>query len=759
MSAFNREHQNESMASRQHTSDSSASSKLISDALVNYSAFSVASVVGIALIPLMLSHLGALYYGVWLSALTLASVIRAIDFGLALVVMREVAAAVGTRRHARTVPVVKAAGGALLILGSAGAAIIVLGAVFFSDRLRLPEEAKSIVVPVFALVGLAFVAEQGIGFVNSVLTGMRRFGALNLISIVMTLLRAGGIVVLLLFGYSLIPVAIWYAGATVMTAVAAFVWLRSMPEGYGIGIPGRNWRRLRSHLPFGLASFASISTAGLLWQALPLLTAMQLGASAVVSVHIGQKIPLVLTAIYDRLATVVFPAASEYERTNNIAGTQTILVTASRLVLHMMIPVAIVGLLTGPEIIRVWVGNASKEVVPIFRLTLVAVLADALGSVSVNLLWGRGRTGPVLVVGGLSTMMVIGVSILLLPTYGAVGGAATLGLVVAVASGLFWVMASHSASGRPLWFARKTLRGLVIPSLACAVVTVVCYAVPGVPTIPRVVGAAIAGAGAYLWALVRWSSSLEERAFLSKTMLLSRERLLSVGRSVGARYPRLRSLGYLLLSLRHVLRFSTRNMEVEFDRTFATGRDPWGYGEPAQRERIRAALSEIDDILAETRRDKFDCAIEIGCAEGNVTELLAPRCHRLVAVDVSSVALARCRERCAAYTGIEYRQADLPGAAALGKFELVVAMDVLECIHSPVTLRRARGAIVQMLVPGGHVVVTTTRQHTVPETAWWGRWLPIGARINEFVGLDTRLEVVRSRQTSTHAITVYRRTA
>jgi len=485
---------------------------------------------------------------------------------------------------------------------------------------------------------------------------------------------------------------------------------------------------------------------------------MQLGASAVVSVHIGQKIPLVLAAVYDRLAAVVFPAASEYARTDNIAGTQTVLVTASRLVLHMMIPVGIVGLLTVPELVGVWVGDASPEIVPIFRLTLLAVLADALGSVSVNLLWGRGRTGPVLIIGAISTIMVIGFSILLLPVHGAVGGAAALGLVVAVASGLFWFMASRSAKGRPLWFARKTLRGLVIPTLACAVAAVGCYALPGVPAMFRVVGVGIAGVGAYLWAVIRWGSSSDERAFAANAMLLSRERFLSIGRRVGARFPSLRSLGYLLLSLRQVFRFPSRNMEAEFDRTFTTTRDPWSYEEPTQRERIRAALSEIDVLLTEARREKFDSAIEIGCAEGNVTEMLATRCGRLLAIDLSSVALARCQERCAAFTGIEYRQADLSGGAAWGPFELIVAMDVLECIHSPLALRRARRALVNMLVPGGHLVVTTTRQHPVPETAWWGRWLPIGARINEFVGLDPGLEVVRSRKTGTHVITVYRRT-
>jgi SAM-dependent methyltransferase len=236
-----------------------------------------------------------------------------------------------------------------------------------------------------------------------------------------------------------------------------------------------------------------------------------------------------------------------------------------------------------------------------------------------------------------------------------------------------------------------------------------------------------------------------------------RELALPVGRALGARLPALRSLGYLVLSLRDVVRHPTARMAEEFDQTFAASRDPWGYDAAAQRERIRAAIHEVDLLRGGTAAGVFESALEAGCAEGIVTELLAPRCRRLVAADLSAVALARCEERCAGHPGIEFRQVDISGAAAFGPYELVVAMDVLECIRSPRALRRARAAAVDMLLPGGHLVVTTTRQHPVPEAAWWGRWLPIGARINDFVGRHPGLEVVRSTSTATHVITVFRK--
>jgi O-antigen/teichoic acid export membrane protein/SAM-dependent methyltransferase len=737
----------------------SASPRLISDSLVNYSGLAVGTLVGILLVPVMLSRLGTARYGLWIAALTLASTLRAIDFGLGLVVMREVAAAAGTRHYRRTAPLVSAAGGALLLLGAVGAVLLVAGALALAGPLRLPDESRAAVLPVFALVGVAFVAEQGIGFVSSVLAGLRRFGTLNLISVALVLLRAVGTVLLLLLGYSLIPVAIWYAGSTLIVAGVSFAVLRSTAGGYGVGLPGRHWRSLRRHLPFGLASFLSVATAGLVWQALPLLAAALLGAGAIVSVHVGQKIPLALTGLYGRLATVVFPAASEYQRTKNVRGTQAILQTGTRLVLHLMIPVVIVGLLAAPDLLRLWLGDASRDVAMIFRLTLLAVLADAIGSVAINVLWGRGRVAPLLVAAAASAAAVVGASFLVLPRFGTPGGAAVLALVLTVASIGFWVLASRAAEVRPISFARGSLRGIGLPALACAVAAAAALALPGIAALPRLALAAIASTGAYVWLLARFGSTADERKFMARAARLPREIALPVGRALGARLPTLRSLGYLLLSLSAIIRHPNDRMAYEFDRTFAATRDPWGYGESSQRERIQAAMHEVDLLRAHTVAGVFESALEAGCAEGAVTELLAPRCRRLVAADLSAVALARCEERCAAHPGIEYRRVDVAGAAAWGPYELVVAMDVLECIRSPWALRRARNAAVDMLLPGGHLVVTTTRQHPVPETAWWGRWLPVGARINDFVGRHPSLQVVRSISTMTHAITVYGKTS
>jgi O-antigen/teichoic acid export membrane protein/SAM-dependent methyltransferase len=734
-----------------------AAPRLMKDALINYSGLAVGSVVGILLIPFMLRHLGASSYGLWLAALTLATTLRTIDFGLGPVVVREVSAAAGTRRHRRTAPLVSAAGGMHILLGVIGAILLVGAARLLAEPLRLPDDIQSMIIPVFTLVGVAFVAEQWIAFISCVLMGLRHFGTVNAIAILLVLLRAGGTVLLLLLDQSLKAVAIWHVVATLIVAMATLFSLWNSQGGYRVGWPGRHWASLRRHLSFGLASFASVSVAGLTWQALPLLAAALLGAGAVTTVHVAQKIPIVLIGLYGRVAAVVFPAASEYQRRNDVESSLAILETGSRIVLHLMLPASIIGLLAAPELFKQWINDANQELVLVFQVTLLAVLADAYGAVATNILWGRGRVRPVLIIAIFSTITVTLGMAIILPRFGIAGAALILAIMCGITSLLFWTLACRSLGVPSLAFLRSTSRGIGMASLGCAGAVLIVSTTPGLNGIPELTLMALLGVAAYLVILVKFGATAHERQFLLKTAELTGNVILSWARKAGRLFPWLRSLGYLILSLKAIFRHPSSKMTEEFERTFRESDDPWQYGNATQRIRIQAAMDEMDRLLANYPDGKFENALEIGCAEGVVTESLAPRCRRLVAVDLSSVALARSRKRCANCHNLEFHQSDVKGAAAWGPYDLVVAMDLLECIRSPRALRHACQSIEDMLHAQGYLVVTTTRQHPVPEGAWWGRWLPIGARINEYVSRHKGLKMLHSSTTRTHAIAVYQK--
>ena len=125
--------------------------------------------------------------------------------------------------------------------------------------------------------------------------------------------------------------------------------------------------------------------------------------------------------------------------------------------------------------------------------------------------------------------------------------------------------------------------------------------------------------------------------------------------------PGLKSSYYLGMALQQMAADQWRPAS-SFDRIFEAGEDPWISTSESERQRFRVTLSTLDAA----DRDHFGSAVEIGCAEGIFTEVVAPRCRSLEALDYSAIALTRARQRVSS-AHVTFRQWDmrterLPGA-------------------------------------------------------------------------------------------------
>lgn len=114
----------------------------------------------------------------------------------------------------------------------------------------------------------------------------------------------------------------------------------------------------------------------------------------------------------------------------------------------------------------------------------------------------------------------------------------------------------------------------------------------------------------------------------------------------------------------------------KMNRQFGKREDPFSY---AATPYETARLAAMDEALG---AGPLGRVLEIGCAEGHFTEKLICRSSRVLAVDISAVALARARKRAASAVFFE---ADLltwgPGAEA--PFDAVVLGDVLYYLDRP----------------------------------------------------------------------------
>ncbi len=135
-----------------------------------------------------------------------------------------------------------------------------------------------------------------------------------------------------------------------------------------------------------------------------------------------------------------------------------------------------------------------------------------------------------------------------------------------------------------------------------------------------------------------------------------------------------------------------------FEALFAAETDPWGF-ETSDYEADKYAAT-----LAALPRDRYDRAFEAGCANGVLTEQLAPRCGSLLAVDVAPDALARARARLAGVAQVTVERREMPDEMPAGPFDLALVSEVGYYLARP-RLADWAERLARAVAPGGHLVL------------------------------------------------------
>src|ERR1700754_4596002 len=77
-----------------------------------------------------------------------------------------------------------------------------------------------------------------------------------------------------------------------------------------------------------------------------------------------------------------------------------------------------------------------------------------------------------------------------------------------------------------------------------------------------------------------------------------------------------------------------------FEDRYQASEDPWNYqSSPYERSKYAATIESLS-------RSHYDEAFEPACSIGELSAMLAAKCSRLWAIDVSETAVARARRRC-----------------------------------------------------------------------------------------------------------------
>lgn len=106
-----------------------------------------------------------------------------------------------------------------------------------------------------------------------------------------------------------------------------------------------------------------------------------------------------------------------------------------------------------------------------------------------------------------------------------------------------------------------------------------------------------------------------------------------------------------------------------FEEKYKADIDPWRFRTSEyEREKYQATLASL-------AKEKYTSALEVGCSIGVLTQLLAPRCSDLLAIDASETAVEAAKA--IKDRNVTFRVGNLPAEFPKGKFDLIVLSEVL----------------------------------------------------------------------------------
>ena len=142
-----------------------------------------------------------------------------------------------------------------------------------------------------------------------------------------------------------------------------------------------------------------------------------------------------------------------------------------------------------------------------------------------------------------------------------------------------------------------------------------------------------------------------------------------------------------------------------FENRYREHDDPWNY-RLSSYERAK-----YDTTVKALSRERYVSAFEPGCSVGELTAMLAPRCDRLFAIDISPTAVKRARARCGEFNNIRVECMDLRAALPGGPFDLIVLSEVGYYFDVP-TLTDLATRLNESLSPGGELIAVHWRGHS-----------------------------------------------
>ena len=417
----------------------STTKRLATNVLMNWAATAVGMVVPFFLTPFIVRSLGSGGYGVWILAMSTVAYLNLLDLGLRTAVIRYV-----SKAHAEhDAPAASRAIGAALWFRLLIAGVVTLLsaglAALFPHLFPIPAELRHAaqITVLLSAIGVAVTLVSGV--FGAVLSAIHRFDLLSSLTILQTLLRASGVVLILRSGGGLTSLAYWeFAVVATIGVLTCLLALNIFPPArVRLGRP--DMETLRTIWSYSFVIFIIIIAGQIIFNTDNLVVGAFLTVSLVTAYSIGGSLIQYASQVVTALSTTFVPLASNLQATGRPEKMRQFLLRGTQATLALSLPISVTLMLRGKAFVGMWMDPQYSEISgTVIQILLVGQFFTIANLTAGAIMFATNQHKPVAKWATVEAVFNLALSLILVRTVGVYGVAWGTTVSMAVIHLIFW---------------------------------------------------------------------------------------------------------------------------------------------------------------------------------------------------------------------------------------------------------------------------------------------------------------------------------
>jgi len=434
------------------------SKKIVRNTAWVYSGFVFNILIGIALLPFIISHLGKDAYGVFAIVGVVIGYSSLLDFGIGTTLVKFISEYNAKKDYEKINKIISTAFILYFFLGSIGCAAILLSTNYLVTSLfHIPENLTDVSKIVFAVTAVTFLFNFVFGVFANVIIGLQRFDISTKIQIIMKAISTIAIVLVLYSGYGLLEFVIVSALLGVLGIIINIIIAKQlMPE---ISLIPRffDFKYVKVITSFSFTIFIANIAGTIAFSIDKLLIGIFLPVEQVTIYVVGATLAIFIFQVPAQIASVIMPASSEFNAKENISALKELILNGTKFAVTLSTPIFIILFVLAYPIVNLWMGPGFETSAATLQILAIGFFINTFAHAITPSLVGVGKMKFYALSSIGYIILNIALSVPLILKFGVIGTAIGTSISITIWSLAILVYGMHSFNISPVELIKKLI--------------------------------------------------------------------------------------------------------------------------------------------------------------------------------------------------------------------------------------------------------------------------------------------------------------